>query len=222
MFTCDMRLLSSVFWYACILLGVLAVTGCDEATLGPQTRGTIEGVVQDAETNAPIPQANVTTSPPTQSISTDENGSFAFDDIPTGNYSVTASKTNFESNAVEVKVRANETTTATIPLQRGEDFGATNDSLTARVTNWFNDPINRDSTGADSIFVDVEFSVRNVGDVRVQAYEVYFKIDTAEGPFFQEINGDSLDASQRDIGGFRTFVPAEAQEVLVDDVYWKR
>jgi hypothetical protein len=38
---------------------LLFLAGCDEETLGPQTRGSIQGVVQDADTNAPIAQANV-------------------------------------------------------------------------------------------------------------------------------------------------------------------
>ena len=207
---------------ACVLLLLaLSIAGCDDETLGPETRGTIEGVVQDAETSTPLARANVTTSPPTQSVLTDEDGSFTLDDIPTGNYSVSASKANFESRAVEVSVQANQTTSATLLLEQSEDADAENDSLTAQVTNWFNDRINRDSTGSDSIFADVEYSARNVGDVEIRGYEVYFEIETAEGTFSQEVSGDSLDTGQRDVGGFRKFLPEEAQNVRVDGVYWE-
>jgi len=208
--------------FALLLLSVLLlVAGCDEETLGPETRGTLTGVVQDAETNDPIAQANVTTAPPTQSVLTGEDGSFEIADIPTGNYSIEATKTNYNARAVEVRVQENQTTSATILLERSEDFGEQSDSLTAEVTNWFNDRVNRDSSGADSVFADVEYSARNAGDVAIRNYEVYFEIDTAEGTFSQEVSGDSLDAGQRDVGGFRKYIPAEAQGVRVEDVYWE-
>lgn len=206
----------------CILLLVagLAVAGCDEPTLGPQTQGQIEGVVQDAETNAPISNANVTTAPPTQSVLTGADGTFSFTAIPTGNYSVEVSKSDYQSRSVQVKVQENETTRATILLERGDDFGGSSDSLTAQVTNWFTDRVNRDTTGADSLFADVEYSVRNVGEMGIRDYEVYFKINTSEGAFSYEVKGDSLAVDQRDVGGFRKYIPAEAQQVQVVDVYW--
>ncbi len=200
---------------------LLFVAGCDEETLGPQTRGTVQGVVQDAETNAPIAQANVTTSPPTQSVLTKEDGTFSLPDIPTGNYSVEATKTGYDARAVQVNVQENQTASATLLLERGDDFGEPSDSLAVEVTNWFNDRINRDSTGADSIFADVEYSARNVGDMRIRAYEVYFEIETGQGVFSREVGGDSLASGQRDLGGFRTLVRAEATAVQVTDVYWE-
>ena len=86
---------------------LLFLPGCDEETLGPQTRGSIQGVVQDADTNAPIAQANVTTSPPTQSVLTNDDGTFSLPDIPTGNYSVEATKTSYDARAVQVSVQEN-------------------------------------------------------------------------------------------------------------------
>ena len=200
---------------------LLFLAGCDEETLGPQTRGSIQGVVQDADPNAPIDQANVTTSPPTQSVLTSDSGTFSLPDIPTGNYSVEATKTGYDARAVQVSVQENQTAGATLLLERGDDFGEPSDSLTVEVTNWFNDRINRDSTGADSIFADVEYSARNVGDVRIQAYEVYFEIETGQGVFSREVGGDSLASGQRDLGGFRRLVQAEATAVRVADVYWE-
>lgn len=204
----------------CLLVFALAA-GCDEETIGPQTQGDIEGVVQDAKTNEAIARANVTTSPPTQSVLTDEDGTFAIEGIPTGDYTIDVTKSNYESRAVQVKVQENKTTSAEILLEREDDFGPQADSLTAQVTNWYNDRINRDSTGADSIFVDVEYSARNVGDVSIRGYELYFEIDTPEGVFSREVAGDSLDVGQRDLGGFRKYVTAEAREVRVEDIYWR-
>lgn len=210
-------------WTACstLLLVALALVavGCDEETVGPQTEGQVEGTVLDAQTNEPVARANVTTSPPTQSVLTDSDGTFSLGNVPTGNYTVQASKSDYESRSVTVNVTEGRTATATILLERADDFGSSNDSLRAQVTNWFNDRVNRDTTGADSIFVDVEYSALNVGDVRIRRYEIYFDITTPDGTFSKEIEGDSLDVGQRDIGGFRKFVTAEGEDVRVTDVY---
>lgn len=203
-----------------LILTVMFAGGCDEATLGPETTGAVEGTVQDADTNEPIGNANVTTSPPTESVLTDETGQFEIAGVPSGDYSITVTKTDYESRSVQVKVQENQATSATILLERGDDFSTTTDSVVAEVTNWYNDPINRDGTGADSIFADVEYSVRNVGDEGIQAYEVYFEIDTPDGTFSVEAKGDTLDVSQRDIGGFRKYITAEAQDVRIENIYW--
>lgn len=203
-----------------VLSLVLVMVGCDEETIGPQRQGSIEGLVQDAKTDDPIANANVTTSPPTQSVLTDENGAFAIEDVPTSAYSIDVTKSDYKSRSVQVKVQENKTTTVTILLEREDDFRPKTDSLTAQVTNWYNDRVNRDSTGADSIFVDVEYSARNVGDVPIRRYELYFDIHTTEGAFSREVSGDSLDVGQRDIGGFRKYITAEAQGVQVEDIYW--
>lgn len=212
------------FWHLAsgllVLFLVLVGVGCDEETLGPQRQGSIEGLVQDAKTNNPIANANVTTRPPTQSVLTNEEGTFAIEGVPTSDYTVNVTKSGYKSRSVQIKVQENETTTVTILLERGDDFEANTDSLTARVTNWYNDRVNRDSTGADSIFADVEYSVRNVGNKRIQEYEVYFEIETPDGTFSYEANGDTLKVRQRDIGGFRKYITAEAQEVRIVDLYW--
>lgn len=210
--------------YASLLLSLLvalAVVGCDEETVGPETRGSIEGRVQDASTDEPISGASITTSPPTQSVLTGNNGSFALNDVATGNYTVEVTKSGYQTRNVTVNVQENKTTSATVLLERGDDFGTRTDSLTAEVTNWFNDRVNRDSTGADSIFADVEYSVRNVGDVSVRRYEVYFEIDTPNGTFSFEAEGDSLNTSQRDIGGFRKYITDEADAVEITDLYYE-
>ncbi len=203
------------------LLVVLATTGCDEETVGPETRGSIEGLVQEASTNEAIANASVTTSPPTQSVLTDKSGAFSLTDIETGNYTVEVSKSGYDTRNVTVNVQENRTASATILLERGDDFGTQTDSLTAAVTNWYNDRVNRDSTGADSIFADVEYSVRNVGDVPVRRYEVYFEITTSDGTFSFEAEGDSLEATQRDIGGFRKYITNDAQAVEITDLYYE-
>lgn len=210
--------------WTCFLLSLLvalAVVGCDEETVGPETRGSIEGLVQDASTDDPIAGASITTSPPTQSVLSSDDGTFSFNDVETGDYTVEVSKSDYESKSVTVSVGENQTASATVLLERSDDFGTQNDSLVAEVTNWYNDRVNRDSTGADSIFADVEYRVRNVGDVPVRQYEVYFRIDTPDGQFSFEVKGDSLDTGQQDLDGFRKYITEEAQAVEVEDLYFE-
>lgn len=204
------------------LLVVLATTGCDEETVGPETRGSIEGLVQEASTNEAIANASVTTSPPTQSVLTDNSGAFSLTDIETGNYTVEVSKSGYDTRNVTVNVQENQTASATVLLERGEDFDTQDDSLTAAVANWYNDRVNRDSAGADSIFANVEYRVRNVGDVPVTTYEVYFTINTPDGSFSFEAKGDSLNAGEQDIGEFRKYITdEEAEAVEIDDLYYE-
>lgn len=203
---------------ACLLLLAGGVMGCDEETVGPETRGTLTGTVESAETDAPIPRANVTTSPPTQSVLTGEDGTFSLDNIPTGNYTVTASKNDFGSRSVTVRVEEGQTANASILLE--PENVAEADSLSAQVTNWFNDPINRDSTGADSVFVDVEYRAENVGEGTIARYKVFFEIETADdGTFRFEAERDSLAEGEADLGGFRKYVRSDAQSVEVSDTF---
>ena len=199
-------------------LGLL--TGCDDETVGPQTRGAIDGQVLDARTEEPVARANITTSPPSQSVLTDDNGEFVLDDIPTGNYTIEADKSQFEPGATTVSVEAGDTTRATILLERTDDFGDTQDSLAVAVTDLFNERVNRDSTGADSIFANVEYEAHNAGEVEITTYEILFKVVTDAAVLSQEEGGDTLHVGEFDVGSFRRFVrESPATDVRVEDVF---
>lgn len=194
--------------------------GCDEETLGPETTGEIEGRVAETETEASIAGANVTTTPPTQSILTDDEGEFLFTEVPTGNYTVEVSKSNYESQQISVNVKEGQTATASILMERTEGAGETADSLEVEVVNWANERVNRDSTGADSVFAEVEYNVRNSGDVPANYYELYFTIETDANRFSAEVQGDSLDVNQRDVGNFRKYIRQDpAHSVYLEDTY---
>nr|WP_272502203.1 carboxypeptidase-like regulatory domain-containing protein [Salinibacter ruber] len=213
----NVRVSGRSFLLAALLLVAGALVGCDDETVGPETRGTLTGTVESAETNAPIPRANVTTGPPTQSVLTGEDGTFSLDNIPTGNYTVTATKNDFGSRSVTVRVEEGQTSNASILLE--PENGAEADSLSAEVTSWVNDPINRDSTGADSVFVDVEYRAENVGEGTISRYKVFFDIETSEGSSQFEIEGDSLLEGEADLGGYRKYVRSDAQSVEVSDTF---
>jgi hypothetical protein len=199
---------------------LLLTTGCDDETLGPKARGDIEGQVLDADTDAPVSRASVTTSPPTQSVLTDGDGRFTLSDVEAGNYTVDVSKKNYDGKAVSVRVPEGEVAQATVLLEPSEDAGGETDSLRAEVVDFYNDRVNRDSTGADSVFVTAEYRAKNVGDAAITAYELYFAIETSEGRFSDEVAGDTLQVEQADVGNLRKYVQhAEATRVEITDVY---
>lgn len=197
-----------------LLFGLLW-TGCDEATLGPILRGSIEGQVRAFDDDTPIAGASVTTSPATGAFVTDDNGAFTLRNVDSGPYNLSVRKNGFRSNTLAVAVRDDETTPATIFLERDEDADQT-DAVTAEIVNWVNRVESSDST-----FVDVEYRVRNVGTTDVDAYEVYVRIETTGTSFFQEVRGEALPASQADVATFSKFIRSEtAQSVTVDDIWF--
>jgi hypothetical protein len=206
---------------ALALLFGLFLTGCDEAVLGPTLRGSIEGRVLAFDDSAPIAGASVTTSPATGAYVTGPDGTFRLSNVESGPYNISVRKEGFRPNTLAVAVRDDETTPATLFLERDADADQT-DLVVAEIVNWANRAVNADAVGPDSMFVDVEYRVRNAGTTDVTAYEVYVRIETTGDPFFQEVRGETLPASQADIATFSKFIRMEtARDVLVSDVWFE-
>jgi len=219
MSTSSARLLT-VCVLAFSVLGGGLLTGCDDETIGPQTRGTIDGQVLDATSQEPVARANVTTSPPTRSVLTDSAGRFSLPDVPTGNYTVDAVKNGFETGSTTINVEPDEATEATLLLERSDDFGGQTDSLAVELIDWYNTAVNRDSTGRDSVFTTVEYEARNAGETTITRYEIAFRIVTGATTFAQEEVGDTLTTGEFDIGRFERYVrQSPATEVRVIDTF---
>jgi hypothetical protein len=152
---------------------------------------------------------------------TDGEGRFRIADVESGPYNISVRKNGFRSNTLSVAVRDDETTPVTLFLERDAD-ASKSDSLAAEITNWANRVVNADSTGADSMFVDVEYRVRNAGTTDISAYELYVRIETTGDPFFQELRGETLPTTQADVATFSKFIRGEtAQSVTIDDVWFE-
>jgi hypothetical protein len=200
---------------ACALLLGLFLTGCEDASLGPTLRGSIEGRVLDFRDRSPIEGAGITTSPATGSFLSGQNGSFSLTDLEAGTYSLTARRNGFTANTVAVSVRDGETTPVTILLEADDEATTDRPTLDASIVNWANRSLSPDST-----FIDVEYRVRNDGEADISRYEVYVQIDTDADRFFQEVRGDSLRIGQADIGTFSKFIRGNtARSVAIDTVY---
>ena len=71
----------------------------------------------DQDASSALEGASITTSPPTSAILTGSDGKFSIQDIPVGNYTITAQKNGYKKSSVSVSVRENAVTQATIFLE---------------------------------------------------------------------------------------------------------
>ena len=198
---------------ALVVLAVLALAGCKDGLLVPEQSGAVQGVVVDFDTGDPVPRAGITTSPATDAITAGADGSFFIEDIPVGTYTVTATRSGYDPSTVTVSVRPSRTAQATVFLRVDED-GNGGTEFRAEVLGFTNEAFTSDSS-----FVTVEYRTFNTGDRSIGEYEVYFRVDTDRGPFYQEVRGEALAAGQRDIGTFRKrLLGARADSVVIEDV----
>lgn len=194
-----------------IIFTVLMMFACSKDAMEGDTFGTIEGSIIDSESEEPVRNVNITTTPPTNSILTDDNGEFEFSNIPTGNYTVNASKPGFRDKSVSISVRENSFAVAKIFFQQETDEAAEqeDDIIEAEVTSWHT------TTSNDSIFVDVSYRVSNISErTDVNEFEVYFEIVTSNAAFFYEIDGSDLKVGQNMFGEFNKYT----RESLAEDV----
>jgi len=201
---------------AALLVLLFSLSACKEATLGPDLTGGIQGVVLDTETEEPLRNVELTTSPATDVVVTDADGNFAFDEVETGDYNLRARKSGYGTRSVSVRVRENRTSPVTLFLEEEEeDDNARN--LTAEVTNF----INRTDNNGDTS-VRVEYRVRNTGNGTIPEYEVTFRVEASEGgDRLRQIEGEILREGQSDVGDFIVELDgADALEVTVEEVWF--
>jgi hypothetical protein len=117
------------FFYHIVLViacAIIGFVGCSKEnvlttpnSIDTVTPGTISGHVTDAKTGTPIAGAIVTTTPPTQSLSTDTEGKYALASLAPGTYTVRAAKFGYTSSSATVAVAAGKSVIADIALQTG-------------------------------------------------------------------------------------------------------
>ena len=182
-----------------VTLCLVTFIGCSKETISPETFGNIEGQVLDADSEEGVSSVNITTTPATNSIITNPNGEFGVQEVPTGQYTVTANKSGYETANVKVSVRQSKTASAQIYLKAEGENPAR--YFSAEVTAW------TETASNDSTFAEVEYQVTNDSeDTEIKVYEVYFDIYTAGNIYSQEERDSSLAAGERNIGSFRKYI----------------
>lgn len=202
------------------MAGIL-LSSCAKDTIEAETFGDIEGIVIDGETEKGLSTVNITTTPASNAIFTEENGTFIIQNVPAGNYTIQARKKMFSNTSVSVAVRDGQTAVARIsmnPVKEDEDSTASTEDFRAEITSWFND------IEGDSTYVDVNYRVNNRGETAdISEFEVYFEIETEEGngtSFFFDVSGEDLRAGQNRHGNFRKYIREnEATAVTINDVW---
>lgn len=196
---------------ALALVATLALAGCKDGLVEPERFGTISGRVLDFTTLAPIPDALVTTSPATDAVLTDEDGAFTVESALVGPYTITARRDGYAPNTTSIAVREGQTGRAEVLLE-ADDEEPGEGNLSATVVNFQNEPIRSDSS-----YVTVEYRVTNGGESTVTNYDVYFRIETNRGLFYQQVTGASLGAGRSSFGTFRkALLGATASAVAVE------
>ncbi len=100
---------------SCALLETQTPKATDIPTHEPTT-GDIIGTVIDSGTGVPVPAANVSTDPPTNSVTTDDKGIYSIPRVRPGEYTITATKSSYANASVRISVVAGSTTTADLHL----------------------------------------------------------------------------------------------------------
>lgn len=205
-------------------LSVIVVAGfllssCAKDTIEAEIFGGIQGYVIDGETEEAIGTVNISTTPATEAIFSDDGGTFTIDNIPTGNYTIQARKTGYSSTSVSVNVREGDNAAAFIamsPEEEEPDSSVTMEDFSAGITSWFND------VDGDTTHVEINYRVENKSDSGdISNYEVYFQVETNSGTsFYFDIAGENLQAGQNRSGNFRGYIRNnEATGVTINDVW---
>ncbi|WP_321515832.1 carboxypeptidase regulatory-like domain-containing protein [Marinifilum fragile] len=88
-----------------IVFGIfMFVTSCNESTVEPDLYGSISGTVKASASNLPMEGVTITTNPGTTSVTTNAEGEFSIEKVLIGDYSVTATKEDYSSQSINIKV----------------------------------------------------------------------------------------------------------------------
>lgn len=201
-----------IFIITGIVLPVL-LSDCSKETVEPELFGNLEGTVINTETGANIEGAHITFRPPTNSILTNGNGTFALENIPTGQYSITAEKSDYHTKTVNVQVREDQTTHATIPMQvRDNDISF---YLNAEILQWSEVSIN------DSTYAEVQYEAANTSkNTEIPRYEIYFRIHAGSSTYSKEVSDTTLAAGERDIRDFSMYIRESGIDSVVISGTW--
>ncbi len=148
-----------------IILSIIFLSSCKEDTIQPELYGSISGVVMDQDAASAIEGASITTSPPTSAILTGKDGKFSIQDIPVGNYTITAQKNGYKKSSVSVSVRENAVTQATIFLEV--------DNGTNTAPNPPSDPVPSDEAVSQLVNVTLGWSASDPDEGDTLSYTVF-------------------------------------------------
>lgn len=99
------------------LSACLCITGCDD-NVSYDFFSTIHGAVYDAGTGAPLSNASVTLMPSSRTLQTGKDGTFVFEELDPGQYTISAQKEGYLADRKSVTAISSETVQTDILLRR--------------------------------------------------------------------------------------------------------
>jgi len=151
------------FFIITISICLILISGCADDPVSSSELGRIAGIVVDAQTDAPIKNATVTTMPSTESVVTDSLGQFEFTELEAGDYTIRVSHSLYKTSSMSVQVSDGEVTEADISLST--------ENLNPR-TPENPQPANGAVDQAPSVTLEWQASDPNPADTLV--YDLYF------------------------------------------------
>ncbi|MBS9524352.1 carboxypeptidase-like regulatory domain-containing protein [Litoribacter ruber] len=102
--------------YLCLLAISFSFLGCELENIDIDRFGTITGVVVDGESYEPLSGVQITTTPASTSVLTDEEGTFQLNKVRYGDVVINARKKDFLSGTINIAVYEEENTNLTFFL----------------------------------------------------------------------------------------------------------
>lgn len=130
--------MKSIVYLTVFIAGLLGLWGCGEDTyVDPIQLTTIRGRVLLSLNQQPVRNASVKLTPTSRIITTDSAGSFRFDSVLAGKYTLSASKTGYGTEVATVETSANSSPLVTILLtdDKTQNRAPTSATLVAPASN---------------------------------------------------------------------------------------
>lgn len=106
--TMKSRIFARLATMSLILLAAVCVTGCDDE-VKYDFFSTIRGTVYDAETGNPLSNASVTLMPSNRTMQTGEDGTFTFEQLDPGQYTISVQKEGYYVDRKSITAISGET-----------------------------------------------------------------------------------------------------------------
>ncbi len=112
-----------------MLIFVFVSFQCTEEPYEPDVNGAIKGQVRDAESGVPLGNVTITTQPATSVAVTGADGNYIISKVDTGEYSIVAEKTDYNSKILSVRVNEKDTSRVVILLSASDNSGTSDISF---------------------------------------------------------------------------------------------
>ncbi|MTI30732.1 carboxypeptidase regulatory-like domain-containing protein [Xanthovirga aplysinae] len=99
-----------------LLMSIVVLHSCNDETIEPVFYGNLEGFIRHSESEEPLAQVKVSTSPLSVSVLTDHRGYYRIDSLEAKEYSVFATKDGYGAETVKVNLSRNATISQNIFL----------------------------------------------------------------------------------------------------------